>query len=191
MSKLITKRALAESIKALMRERPFSKISVEDICARADVSRRNFYRYFPDKYELLNWVYYEDYFSRLTIREDWTIWDYFPLICHHCYEDRTFFKNALSIDGQNSLRSYVQDLLRPLIVHDFEDTFLSDGSEDFYVTRTTDALFDYMQQWLRSDPCMPPDAFSAYVKASVAAHAKRAWEIASASPDESKQSQND
>lgn len=179
MSKLITKRALAESIKALMREKAFYRISVEDICAKADVSRRNFYRYFPDKYELLNWVYYEDYFSKLTIREDWTIWDYFPIICQHCYDDRAFFRNALSIEGQNSIRTYVQDLLKPLIVHDFKDTFLSEGSEDFYVTRTTDALFDYMQQWLKTDPCMPPDAFSAYVKASVAAHAKRAWEIAS------------
>ena len=57
----ITKRALAESFKSLMRKMPFNKISVESICEGAGTSRRNFYRHFLDKYELLTWVYYEDF----------------------------------------------------------------------------------------------------------------------------------
>lgn len=179
MSKAVTKRALADSLKALMRERAFAKTSVEEICDKANVSRRNFYRYFPDKYELLNWVCFKDYFSKIEIHEEWVIWDYFPEICRLCYDDRVFFRNALTIDGQNSLRSYAQDLLRPLIVHDFKDTPLPKHSEEFYITRTMDALFDYMKVWLKSDPCMPPEDFAYYVRASVAVHAKRIWEIAS------------
>ena len=56
---LITKKALAEALKLLMRKTPFSKLSIADICSTAGLSRRSFYRHFRDKYELLNWIYYD------------------------------------------------------------------------------------------------------------------------------------
>lgn len=179
MSKVITKKALAESMKTLMRERPFSKISVDDICKSANVSRRNFYRHFPDKYALLNWIYYDDYFSKLIYHDDCVVWDYFPQICEHFYNDRAFFRNAIQVEGQNSLRTYCQELLYPLFMRDYKDTFISDKSAEFYIRRITDALFEYMKEWLKSEPCIPPDKFAAHVRKSVAKHARRTWEIAS------------
>lgn len=179
MPKIITKKALARSLKEQMSERPFTKISVEDICEKAEISRRNFYRYFPDKYALLNWLYYEDYFSKLVYHEDWVVWDYFPSICEYCYKDRAFFKNAFMVEGQNSLRAYSQELMYPLIMHDYEDTFLSEKIARFFISRITDMLYDYMQEWLKSEPCMPPYEFAAYVRKSIAIHSKRTWEITS------------
>lgn len=188
MSKAVTKRALADSLKSLMRERAFTKISVEDICKKANISRRNFYRYFPDKYELLNWIGYEDYFSKIKLHKDYVIWDYFPEICQLCYDDKEFFRNALTIEGQNSMRSYTLELIRPLIVRDFKDELLAGQNENFYISRTTDALFDYVREWLRSEPCMPPDKFAYIVRRSVASHAKRIWEIASRNMPEAPES---
>ncbi len=37
----------------LLERRPWSEVTVADICERADVAPRTFYRYFPDKVELL------------------------------------------------------------------------------------------------------------------------------------------
>lgn len=179
MPKIITKKALAHSLKEQMSERPFNKISVEDICEKAEISRRNFYRYFPDKYALLNWLYYEDYFSKLVYHEDWVVWDYFPAVCEYCYKDRAFFKNAFMVEGQNSLRAYSQELMYPLIMHDYADTFLSEETADFFISRITDILYDYMQEWLKSESCIPPYEFAAYVRKSIAIHSKRTWEITS------------
>ena len=53
------KHALAEGLRTIMRKTPFDNISVVDICNESAVSRRSFYRYFKDKYELLNWTYYD------------------------------------------------------------------------------------------------------------------------------------
>lgn len=177
MSKIITKKVLAQSLKLLMADRPFAKISVDDICQAAGISRRNFYRHFPDKYDLLNWIYHEDYLSKIVLHDDWNVWDYFPLICEYCYKDRVFFKNAFQIEGQNSPRAYWREMLYPFIMHDFKDTFLSKQSADFYIAKVTDALFDYMLIWLKSAPCKPPDEFAAFVRKSIAIHAKRTWEI--------------
>lgn len=177
MARIVIKKALSRTLKELMLEKPFEKISTEEICERTGISKRNFYRYFSDKYELLSWIYEDEYFSKLAVHDDWTVWDYFPAICEYCYNDRVFFRRALQVKGQSSPRIYWKQVLTPLIRHDFEDTYRSDIAADFYIDKETDALFDYMQIWIKSEPCMPPAEFAAYVRSSVYEHARRAVEV--------------
>ena len=44
----ITRRALSASLKELMQEKPFEKITVTDIVKRADINRSTFYAHYPD-----------------------------------------------------------------------------------------------------------------------------------------------
>lgn len=182
MSNSLTKQALGDSMRTLMRENTFDKVTVDDICSLAKVSRRSFYRHFKDKYELLTWIYHENYFSKIIYHDDWVAWDYFPGVCEYCYADREFFKNAIQVDGQNSVREYWREFLRPLLMHDFKGTFLTEDSAEFYISWTTDALFDYMYEWIKESDCMPPREFAEFVRKSVATHAKRSYEIASRAP---------
>ena len=57
---LKTKKCLKESMRELMREKPFEKITVTEICKRASTGRVTFYNYYEDKYDLL-----EDWFEDL------------------------------------------------------------------------------------------------------------------------------
>lgn len=50
---LRTRRALRDALIALLHERAWDEISVQDICDRADVGRSTFYIHFADKEELL------------------------------------------------------------------------------------------------------------------------------------------
>lgn len=50
------KRALAESLKKSMREKPFSKITINDIVNDCGVNRKTFYYHFEDIYALLKWM---------------------------------------------------------------------------------------------------------------------------------------
>ena len=52
----ITKRAVAQSLKSLMREKDFGKISVSDITLRGGITRQTFYYHFAFKYDLLLWI---------------------------------------------------------------------------------------------------------------------------------------
>lgn len=47
-----TKKALSSAMLMLLRDMPFAKITVNEICARALVSRSAFYTHFLDKYDL-------------------------------------------------------------------------------------------------------------------------------------------
>ena len=59
MSQLQEKRknSLALSFQELLRSEPLEKITVEQICRKADVHRSTFYRYFQDKYDLLRYAF--------------------------------------------------------------------------------------------------------------------------------------
>ncbi|HEX2618544.1 MAG TPA: TetR/AcrR family transcriptional regulator [Phototrophicaceae bacterium] len=49
-----TRQMLQQSMNALMNEKSFTQITVQDIAARADVNRATFYAHFVDKYDLIN-----------------------------------------------------------------------------------------------------------------------------------------
>src|SRR6185436_7350084 len=48
-----TRRMLREALVALLMERGWDEVSVQDVCARADVGRSTFYVHFADKEEAL------------------------------------------------------------------------------------------------------------------------------------------
>ncbi len=164
---VITKRALAAALKEQMRKKPFPKITVEDICSCASISRRNFYRHFSDKYELVAWSFYDEFCSDIEGHEGWTIWDYFPHICRHLYDDRALYINAYSVKGQNSFREYCTSRLYPILMNDFGTAFGNDKDAHFFIDHITNASFDGFLRWLTSEPCMPPDEYAEKVKSDV------------------------
>lgn len=167
---------LADSLKKLMRRTPFQKLSIQEICDEAGISRRNFYRYFPDKYALLNWIYVQDLGSRMPADDSMVLHDYVPYLCKAIYEDRQFYANAFSVSGQNSFRSFCKERMYPKFMHDYGDVFLSDVSARFYVDHITEAIFDRILMWLKSEPCMPPEEFADYMIKSSAQVAMRMHE---------------
>ena len=53
----MTKALIGESLKVLMRNHPFEKITIKMITDEAGVIRPTFYNYFCDKYEVVEWIF--------------------------------------------------------------------------------------------------------------------------------------
>ena len=51
-----TKKALEASLKKLLKEKPFDKITIADLTGDCGISRMTFYYHFQDIYELAEWV---------------------------------------------------------------------------------------------------------------------------------------
>ena len=87
----ITKRALAASLKELMREKPFHKIGIAEICAGCDMNRKSFYYHFKDKYALVNWIF--DTETGLLFRScDDRAEDCLAELCAYLWQNRDFYR---------------------------------------------------------------------------------------------------
>lgn len=171
-----TKNLIAGSTKELIRETTIDKITVVKICEKAGISRRNFYRYFNDKYDVVNYIYYHDHLIKWVYNDNWTIWDYFPEICRELYSDRKFYANAFK---DNAFRNYCYQKLYPLIYEDFEETFDNEETAKFYIRHICDLCFDYFIIWLSRESCTPPDEFAHWVRHMVTVHSQKQYELAS------------
>lgn len=157
----ITKNALAASMKKLMAAKPFSKISVGDICEDCGMNRKSFYYHFRDKYDLVNWIFYVDFVGQL----DWKVcqneWKLLDDLCRYFYAERAFYQNAIQIEGQNSFKEYFSETLRPVVLFYVQNAFQESEKKDFYVTFFCDAFLASIVRWLREGTRIPPDEFLA------------------------------
>lgn len=55
-----TKLLMAEVLKTLLKERPFSKITVQDIVSKCNINRNTFYYHFESNYDLLYFTYAQE-----------------------------------------------------------------------------------------------------------------------------------
>lgn len=171
-------RALSRAVKTLLREKQFTHITVEEICHEAGVSRRNFYRYFPDKYDLLNWMYYDEFCKAINDRHIEHTLELLPFVCNHLYTDRALYKNAFDVKGQNSFREYCKQRLHPYFVKDYGESFPNETIRDFFIDHIIDALFDGFQIWLSETPCRSAEEYSDYLTKTITRFALRFAEIA-------------
>lgn len=104
-----TYNAIINAFMVLIKEKEFSRISVDMIMKKATVSRSTFYRYFKDKYDVMNATfknlldYYVDPARSRNYKE----------LCYHLFkygqENLGIFKNAMNSTGFNSFSNYIYD----------------------------------------------------------------------------------
>lgn len=151
----ITKRALAASLKELMREKPFQKIGIAEICAGCDMNRKSFYYHFKDKYALVNWIFDTEtglLFRSCGDRAE----DRLAELCAYLWQNRDFYRKALRVEGQNSFASHFRDnCVRDLVVN-ISRSYSSAFCTDFL----TDAAVCAVKRWLsEKEPVHHTDFF--------------------------------
>lgn len=149
----ITKKALAAALKQEMREKPFARISIGDICAHCRMNRKSFYYHFHDKYDLANWIFESEFLSRHTPQPD--PWLNLESLCRYFYDNRDFYRKVLRIKGQNSFGEYFHSLCHEAFCRKLG----GDEQAEFCAVFYADACLCAIERWLSERDCMPPQAF--------------------------------
>lgn len=159
----ITKMALANSLKQLMQEKNFQKISIDSICSECNMNRKSFYYHFKDKYDLLNWIFdteFNDYTIRSSSLETWEL---MLSLCYYLYENRKFYRKALAIDGQNSFNSHLYDILYDRFYKELETLFNEDdydsSLDEIQAQFITDGVMCALKRWILTHNDMTADDF--------------------------------
>jgi probable dihydroxyacetone kinase regulator len=113
----ITKRALSESLKKLLSEKPLDKITVTDIVNDCGVNRQTFYYHFQDLYDLVEWTCLEDADKALQDRKTYSTWqEGFLSIFNLMKKDEAFIMNIYHSVSLDQLELYLYKLVYPLLI---------------------------------------------------------------------------
>jgi probable dihydroxyacetone kinase regulator len=112
---LITKKAIAEGIKELTKKKSFDKITVSDITEICGLNRQTFYYHFQDKFELVNWIYYNELIS--IVVDDLTYENCIKKVLQMLTKMKAedfFYVNTLKASVKNEFEEYLFKLVSEL-----------------------------------------------------------------------------
>ena len=182
MSAKTTKTLLIRSMLKLVRAQKFSAITVDEICEKAGVSRRTFYRYYSDKHALLRDVFVECFFSKISADEDKDPWDITKDICEQIYSDKKFFSHSFEVKGQNGFWEEVKTILMPYFQQKFPSVGEADRMRDFFLETDIYRELSLLEEWIRGGMKLTPEEFADALRTSYIVYATWITEVAAGNP---------
>ncbi len=104
-----TKKRFAYELASMLEEMPLEKVRVNDLCERCGERRQVLYYHFKDKYDLVAWIYDQDYWTVETSIEDI---DYLAMVTDmlsRLWDHRDFYRRAFADKSQNSIEWHIHD----------------------------------------------------------------------------------
>lgn len=163
----ITKNALANSLKEIILEKPLAKISISDICNDCGMHRKSFYYHFKDKYELVNWIFYNDFVTFAMQEHYEDDWKFLHALIIFFYDNKEFYSKALEVDGQNAFVEYFEEIFQSILIEFLENAFSNNKNKNFFAKYFTDAFIMATKNWLHEKEVMEPDEFFSLIKESM------------------------
>ena len=153
----ITKKALADALKTLVCDLPFSKISISDICDLCGMNRKSFYYHFKDKYDLVNRIFDTEFYELSKSSEFGE--NTLNLLCEYLYASRDYYRRVFKIKGQNSFRSHFSEFALNFVLKTYGELPPS-SSNRIRIQFVTDGFVCAVERWILDSDCMPPKQFS-------------------------------
>ncbi len=160
----VTKESIARSMKQLMSEKSFAKISITDICDGCGMNRKSFYYHFKDKYDLMNWIFYMDFINLASSKTYENGWELLESVCEMFYKDQGFYRSALRTEGQNSFREYLLESMRPIVEFLFEDTLGDMSAYEVINKMFCQVYIMAVSNWMEDGCKTEPSAFVGAIK---------------------------
>ena len=157
-----TKRALAASLKKLLKERPLDNITVKDIVEDCEVNRQTFYYHFQDIYDLLLWVFTTE--AEAVIADNkhaGTRREGFLNTFRYVKENRGMILHIFRSNGREHLDRYlysmVQQVLADVLEENDKGLNVSDEDKAFIADFFKYAFVGIMLDWISSDMKEDPE----------------------------------
>ena len=152
----LTKRALEQSLKNLLLQKPLSKITISDIADDCGINRMTFYYHFKDIYDLIEWSCEEDARKALEGKKTYDTWQQGLLqIFEAVQENKVFILNVYRSISREQVEQYLYKLLDPMLREFMERGMqgitVQDDDVQFIVDFYKYALVGMALEWIRKD----------------------------------------
>ena len=158
----ITKRALEQSLKNLLLQKPLTKITINDIAEDCGINRMTFYYHFKDIYDLVEWSCMEDARKALEEKDTYGTWQQgFLQIFEAVRENKPFIMNVYRCVHQEQVETY----LRPLVDHLLLGVLNEEAAgmtvraedKDFIAQVYSYIFIGLMLDWIKDDMAEDPE----------------------------------
>ena len=158
----ITKRALEQSLKNLLQQKPLSKITISDIADDCGISRMTFYYHFKDIYDLVEWACAEDAARALQNKKTYDTWQQgFVQIFHAVRENKVFVMNVYRCVNREQVEKYLVPLTDQLIMGVITERAagmtVREADQQFIAQVYSYAFVGIMLDWIRDDMRADPE----------------------------------
>ena len=152
----LTKRALEQSLKNLLLQKPLSKITISDIADDCGINRMTFYYHFKDIYDLIEWSCEEDARKALEGKKTYDTWQQGLLqIFEAVQENKVFILNVYRSVSHEQVESYLYrltyDLLEGVVEEQAQGMSVRDEDKAFIATVYKYAFVGLMLDWIKND----------------------------------------
>lgn len=157
----ITKKALAMTLKELLKEKRLTKITVADITEKCGINRQTFYYHFQDIYDLADWICIHEADEILKGRPTYDTWqEGFLAIFELVKQDKVFIDNIYHSISLATLEQYLYKVTQPLIkdvvtekakpynVMERDIDFIA----NFYKFAFVGLMLEWIREGMREDP---------------------------------------
>lgn len=158
----ITKRALEQSLKNLLQQKPLSKITISDITEDCGISRMTFYYHFKDIYDLVEWACAEDAARALQNKKTYDTWQQgFVQIFHAVRENKVFVMNVYRCVNREQVEKYLvplsDQLIMGVITERAAGMTVREADQQFIAQVYSYAFVGIMLDWIRDDMRADPE----------------------------------
>ena len=166
---LNTKRLLGETLKEMMAEKPFDKITVSELTKRCGVNRQTFYYHFETILDLFKWVLQENASPLLeTFRQNPYAWKEAVLqILYFMKDNHAAVLCALRSIENMQIRAFFIEYFRQIFSQLFDfisrDKEIDQDFKDFMITLHITGAAGLAIQWLESGMQQSPEQITEWL----------------------------
>lgn len=176
----LTKKALSNTLKSLLQEKPVNKITISELCEKTGIRRQTFYYHFSDLRELIEWTCYVEVESVLKENRHYASWEAgFYDIFKLAKEEKSFIMNIYHGVSVSLLQDYICHLTYPLLKRVVDEVAKSLAIDDvsetdkefverFYTISFVDIFISWVDKDMKEDPKAIIEHLSPLVKGTIA-----------------------
>lgn len=159
------KKYIESAMMDLLKKKSIDKIKVNEITREVGTCKGTFYKYYKDKYELLNICFKEHYYDKIIA--DSTCYEEFMLGCIKAFsEDLKTVLNAFESKDINSIRRYHESIIVSFLTAKMQVNNSSLDEVTKYAIKTCASNYtDMMLKWLKKENRETDEEFVDYMSA--------------------------
>ncbi len=177
----ITKRALEDSLKKLLLQKPLSKITISDIANDCGINRMTFYYHFKDIYDLIEWICIEETARAINGKKTYETWQQgFLQTFQMVLENKPFISNVYHSISREKIEDYFYAITYDLLIGVIEEKAagmkVSEADKKFIANFYNFAFVGLLMDWIKKDMKEDPELIIEQLSTLIHGEVSRALE---------------